>query len=57
MNLERHDLRIARDAKLIERNDRARRAIRFGVEPSMIKRIFELSETAYEQLAGHVRGS
>lgn len=57
MNTQRNDLRIAREAKLYERNDRARRAIRLGIDKKIVRDIFELSPTAYEQLAGQVRNS
>ena len=51
----RSDTRIADDAKLFERNERARRAIRLGLSRDDIMEVFELSETAFEQLAGQVR--
>lgn len=54
---ERHDLRIAKEAKLFERNDRARKAIKLKLDEAMVRKIFDLSPTAYEQLAGQVKAS
>lgn len=47
-----------RDAKFgaqVQGHSQARRAIAKGVERETIKSLFDLSDTAYEQLAGQVR--
>ncbi len=53
----RSDLRIASDARLIERHRLARRALRRGLSPDVVKDVFELSPTALEQLAGQERAA
>lgn len=47
--------RIARETETRRRNDAARRDIWLGKHRGWIMREHGLSETAYEQLAGHVR--
>lgn len=47
-----------RDAKFsaqVQGHSQARRAIAQGVSPEEVKALFDLSDTAYEQLAGQVR--
>ena len=53
----RNDLRIAADAKLIERHRLARRAIGKGISRDAVLAIFELSPTAFEQLAAQERAA
>lgn len=40
----------------VQGHSQARRAIAKGVAPETVKSMFDLSDTAYEQLAGQVRG-
>lgn len=47
-----------RDAKFsaqVQGHSQVRRAIAKGIAPETIKSMFDLSDTAYEQLAGQVR--
>lgn len=48
-----------RDAKFsaqVQGHSQARRAIAKGIASETVKSMFDLSDTAYEQLAGQVRG-
>jgi hypothetical protein len=49
------DQRAERERRVIERNDAARKAIAAGWLKAEVQQRYELSETAYEQLAGQVR--
>jgi ABC-type histidine transport system ATPase subunit len=40
----------------VQGHSQARRAIAKGIAPETVKSMFDLSDTAYEQLAGQVRG-
>ena len=42
-------------AALLERHSAARRAIARNIDPETVKAMFDLSDTAYDDLAGHVR--
>lgn len=50
------DRRAERETRVRERNDAARRAIAAGWPKSEVMDRYGLSDTAYEQLAGQVRG-
>ena len=46
--------RDGRFAALVQHHSAARRAIARGVDPETVKSLFDLSDTAYDDLAGHV---
>jgi len=48
--------RQAKFTAQVQGHSQARRAIAKGIAPETVKSLFDLSDTAYEQLAGQVRG-
>jgi len=54
--LDRLNARHAREQAVRDRNDAARRDIRLGKQRDWIMRQYGLSQTAFNQLAGQVRG-
>ena len=48
--------RQAKFTTKVEGHSQARRANAKGIAPETVKSMFDLSDTAYEQLAGQVRG-
>lgn len=55
--LQKNAIRFQKQAKDIERTRLARRAIRYGVDEQMVRRVFELSASTYTRLCGQVRVS
>lgn len=53
-SLARTDLRIQRDARNFERIERAQKALRMGLPPETITKLFDLSATDLGRLAGRL---